>query len=87
MTTIDYNEENLSQAPSETLAAIVVAYKSLGFNKSLALKSMAELSLREANGDKFDYLLFIEEELQKIPKVEILNISDILKSIRKQVNL
>jgi len=86
MTTTNDNED-LSQAPSETLAAIVVAYKSLGFNKSLALKAMAELSLRESKGDEFNYNKFIEDELQKIPKVEISNIGDILKSIKKQINL
>lgn len=80
-------DEDLSIVPSEILAAIVVAYKSLGFNKTLAIKAMNELSLRQSNGDQFDYNKFIEDELQKIPKIEITNIGNILKSIKKRVNL
>lgn len=76
------SENNLTEATSETLAAIVVAYKSLGFNKQLAVAAMVELSNRQAKGDSFDYEQFIQQELDKIPKPQAMNISSILKSIK-----
>lgn len=69
------NNELISQASSDTLAARVVVYRSLGIGKDLAVQCMSELVRRRANGDQFDYEAYIESETAKIPKVNITEIN------------
>lgn len=65
----------ISQASSEALAASVVAYRALGFNKDFALACMAELGRRRSLGEDFNFEEWIEIELAKIPKPEGLDLS------------
>jgi hypothetical protein len=67
----------LASSQSKALAAHVVLYKSLGLFKLTAIACMAELSRRRHLGDDFQYEIFIEEELGKIPKVHQLDINSI----------
>ena len=53
---------------SETLVAIVVAYRSLGSHKEAAVAAMEELSARRMAGDPFDYENLLERQLATIPK-------------------
>lgn len=74
----------IKSAPSKDLAARIVAYRLLKINKSLAIKCMEELSLREKNGDKFNYNEYINVELEKSPKPYAdKSIIDFLKSVSK----
>ena len=55
---------------SETLAAIVVAYRILGISKSEAAEAMSVLAQRKADGDEFDYEKFIADHVAKAPKID-----------------
>lgn len=55
---------------SETLAYIIVAYRSLGLFKSEARDAMIELMRRKESGDNFDYEQFITLSLNSLPKPE-----------------
>lgn len=96
---IDNSEErNESQpvvktAPSEGLAAYVVAYRVLGIGKELAISCMEELSSRRSRGDHFDFESYIEKHIANIPKPvpldikgmsSILNIRNLSQLIRKE---
>jgi hypothetical protein len=60
-----------SEPTSQSLAAIVVAYRILGICKDEAKSSMIELMKRKENGDEFDFELYISEKLAQIPKSEL----------------
>jgi hypothetical protein len=53
---------------SETLVAIVVAYRSLGCHKEAAVAAMEELSIRRMAGDPFDFEDLLERQLATVPK-------------------
>lgn len=69
----------VSARTSEELAAHVVVYKSLNIGKEFALFCMMELARRRSLGDDFNFEKYIEVEVEKIPKVNFLNISQISK--------
>lgn len=57
---------------SEALAAMIVAYKSLGLFKESAKQAMIELDRRKnEDKDPFDYESFISQKLSEIPKSEL----------------
>lgn len=57
---------------SEALAAIIVAYRSLGVFKNKAKQAMIELARRQVeDNDPFDYESFIKQKLAEIPKSEL----------------
>jgi hypothetical protein len=56
---------------SKTLAAIVVAYRSLGLQKDLARKAMEELHRRKESGDIFDFESYIQEKVSEVPQPDI----------------
>ena len=61
-------EEFLSGASPDVLAAQVVIYKALGLRRQLAIKCMEELMKRKLAGNDFDYDSFVEKELAAFPK-------------------
>jgi hypothetical protein len=66
---------------SETLAAYVVIYKALGMDKEIALLCMRELAVRRKLGQDFDYESFIEQEVEKIPKMRGINLPEMGKKV------
>lgn len=68
---------SIGQAQSSVLAAQVVLYKSLSLFKTTAIICMAELHRRRNLGEDFDYENFIDEEINKLPKVQPLDINTI----------
>jgi spore coat protein CotH len=65
---------------SETLASMIVAYRSLGLFKDQAKKAMIELAKRRDEGDDFDFESFIEAKLNEVPKSDFN--SDVSKFLR-----
>lgn len=63
-------KSEIPQASSKVLAAHVVVYRTLGIEKDFAIACMEELVRRRAAGDDFDYEVFIDEEVKKIPKID-----------------
>ena len=61
----------LKRPSSEALAAMVVAYRSLGLFKDQAKEAMSELAKRQDEGDDFDYESFISQKMKDVPKSEI----------------
>lgn len=53
---------------SETLAIMIIAYRVLGLNKSVAIDAMQELYNRKQNGDEFDFQSFIDSNVNEIKK-------------------
>lgn len=84
-TDITFSPEDLKKSDSKTLSAYVVLYKSLGINRELAIECMKELALRRTNGDEFDYELFIQEELDKIPKPKNVDYKQIFQSVESNL--
>lgn len=60
----------LGSSFSESLAAQVVVYRSLGLNKEIAILCMAELARRRGLGEDFKYEEYIESEVAKIPRMQ-----------------
>jgi hypothetical protein len=56
---------------SESLAAIVVAFRYFGLYKDEARNAMIELMRRKDSGDSFDFEKFINEKFINIPKSNI----------------
>lgn len=76
-------KENLiPNMSSKTLAAHVVAYRSLGLFREFAVKCLKELAIRKSNGDSFDYDVFIKEELDKLPKSSIENYKNVFSMVK-----
>lgn len=60
--------DRIKNSPSESLAAYIVLFKTLGIGEKLALECMKELALRRSQGESFNFEDFIETESAKIPK-------------------
>jgi len=60
----------LKQFCSRSLAANVIAFRVLFINKKVSLYSMEELFYRKSLGDDFDYELFINSEMSKMPEIK-----------------
>lgn len=58
----------MNEPTSESLAAIIVTYRSLNLFKDNARDAMIELLKRKDKGDTFDFESYIEEKLKAIPK-------------------
>jgi hypothetical protein len=61
------------QSDSKALAAIIVAYRSLGICRDEAKNAMIELMRRQENGDEFNYENYIKEKLLSLPKTTLDN--------------
>ena len=73
---------SIPQGSSEALAAAIVAHRALGFNKDYAILAMKELMRRrQILGEEFDFETWIETELAKIPKIEGLNIDNLMSGL------
>lgn len=75
------NNTDIKSAPSEGLAAYIVAYKVLGIGKDLALMCMEELAIRRKDGDGFEFESYIDQNIEKMPKpvsLDIKNMSSIM---------
>lgn len=72
--------ETPNKLTSEALAAMIVAYRSLGLFKDEAKQAMSELAKRKDQGDDFDFELFIKTKLNEVPKSDIN--SDVSKFLR-----
>lgn len=57
-------------APSESLAAQVIATRTLNIDRTFALWCMQELGRRRKLGEEFDFEGYIEEKINKIPKLD-----------------
>lgn len=69
-------------AGSEALAAQVVAYKTLGINKKMAMMCMKELSRRRIElGEDFDFEGYIETEMKKIPEIPKIDFAKIGQTV------
>lgn len=66
---------------SKVLASYVVAYRTLGYNKQLAILCMSELARRRKEGEDFEYEKFIDEEIQKVPKLQNLNLQSVMPQL------
>ncbi len=85
----------INQSPSPNLAAQIVAYKTIGYNKKIAMICMHELARRRDLGEEFNYEEYIDIEIKKIPVVSFnfnvsnvstdikSNIEDLIKTIKK----
>lgn len=58
--------ENPESKTSQLLAALIVAYRTLGYDKEAAKSAMQELAKRQAAGDTFDYNEFIDKHCNSI---------------------
>ena len=72
--------ETPDKPSSEALAAMIVAYRSLGLFKDEAKQAMADLAKRRDEGDNFDFESFIDAKLNEVPKSDIN--SDVSKFLR-----
>lgn len=73
----------IPQVDSKLLAAHIVVYRTLGIEKEFALACMEELARRRTLGEEFDYEIFIETEVAKIPKIdELENITNLSRQIK-----
>jgi hypothetical protein len=69
---------------SQLLAARVVLYRALGYEKEKAIEAMKELTLRKQAGDEFDFEQYISEKLQEFPKSTFnSNVSDAVRKAFK----
>lgn len=71
---------DLSTHSSEQLCLIVVAHRSFGFNKDMAIQAMKELDYRQLNGDTFDFKSYIEKTLSTLPKPDTKDIEKFTES-------
>ncbi len=74
--------DSIPEQPSTKLADIVIAFRYLGWYRDLSIKSMEELSKRREAGDSFQFEQYIEDNIAKLPKMDIKmpNLDNILKS-------
>lgn len=77
--------ETESKPTSKSLAAIIVAYRSLGLFKDKARDAMVELARRKVEGDDFDYETWIDDKIKELPKPdhnpELLNLLSTISMI------
>lgn len=62
---------DIKQAKSKDIANYVVIYKILGIHRELSIECMEELHRRKQAGDDFDYMSYIDEEVEKSPKSQM----------------
>jgi hypothetical protein len=67
---LDIIKNNIPKFSSEKLCEMVVSDRYLGFNREAAILCMQELSNRRINGDVFNFEDYIEEEFNKLPKLD-----------------
>jgi len=77
----DQQMVSITTSPSETLAAHVVAYRTIGINKEIAIECMKELSKRRKSGEEFNFENYIEEQVAKIPKSKGIDYVKIIKNM------
>lgn len=58
---------DIKKSSDKTLVSIIVSYRVLNINKSLAILAMEELKTREDNGSKFDYISEIDAKIKECP--------------------
>lgn len=66
-------EEIIDKVPtysSKKLCSMVVCDRYLGINDKIAVACMEELAKRRESGDIFDFESFIEQEFDKLPKLD-----------------
>jgi Holliday junction resolvasome RuvABC DNA-binding subunit len=63
-------ETQVSSQSSSLLCTKIVAYRSLGFNKEVAIEAMQELQRRADAGDNFNFTELINEQLKSLPKFD-----------------
>ena len=56
---------------SESLAAIIIAFRALHLYRDESRNAMIELMRRKKNGDTFDFEKFIAEKLNQLPKSQL----------------
>jgi hypothetical protein len=66
----DANIEDVTQFSTQKLCDIIVCYRYLGLNKDLSIKCMAELGVRRAKGENFDFEFYIDNALKDMPVLD-----------------
>jgi hypothetical protein len=64
----DPEPKDPSEASSEALVGMVVAFRALGICKEEARAAMIELMRRKENGDEFDFEAMIKQKFDELPK-------------------
>jgi hypothetical protein len=79
--------EMVSDFSSEKLGDIIVMYRYIGLYPNLSIAAMQELAHRREAGDNFLYEEYIDNNLQKSPKLsfEIPSIHVLLEQLKKIV--
>ena len=67
---VSEENKNIKLFASEKLADIVVLYQYLGLYENNAVEAMQELAQRREGGDKFDYEIYITNQLNALPKID-----------------
>lgn len=86
---IEMNESEVKSRIHEfsttKLCDLIINYRYLGLFRELYVASMEELSKRRQNGDNFDFEKYIEENLNKLPKItlQVDNLYGALEQLRK----
>jgi hypothetical protein len=81
-------KKNISKFSMKKLADVIVMSRYIGIYKDLAISAMEELSARRSNGNNFNYEEYINDNFNKLPKINfsipsLNNIIDNLKGFRK----
>lgn len=70
-------------AESDSLAAYIILYRTLGLERDIAVLAMYELSRRRMDGEVFDYESYIELKTQEISPPKAYDYSNMLSFISK----
>lgn len=62
---------NLNKFSNTKLCEIVITNRYIGVMRDEAVLSMEELVKRRNNGDNFDYETYIQQEFEKLPKLDL----------------
>ena len=95
---IDLNEElsklnedevinSLEKYSSQKLSDMIISHRYFGFYPKIAEAAMSELSSRRINGDNFDYEEYIEENFNKLPKLnfkihDMLDVANMMRGLK-----
>lgn len=78
-------KKNIPTFDSQKLCDMIVCDRYLGFNEEAALMCMEELAVRRANGDEFEFEVYIEQAQKEMPVLDfsIPDLRNILSQISK----
>ena len=80
---IDIIKNNIPKFSSHKLCEMIVCDRYFGFEKSISIPCMEELSKRRDNGDNFDFENYIDNSYNELPQLQLLTPD--LRTILNQV--